>query len=376
MKTINTTYMKKNMILLAALVLVAACGTPDKKEQLAKLKQEHAALGDKIKSLETELGDSANATAGKQRVIAVTEIKSQLFTHYVDVQGNVDAEENVNVSARSAGTITRINVSVGQKVTKGQILATIDNAAMTAGMEELKTSLAFATEVFKKQEALYKKQIGTELQYLTAKNNKESLEKKMISMNEQLDMSYIKSPINGTVDAVDIKLGQNIAPGVPCIRVVNFSNLKLKANIAESQALKVKTGDKVIVRFPDINKEITSTLSYVSKVINPSSRSFEVETKLASNEEYRPNMVGILKIADYEKANAIVVPVNTLQSDAATKFLFVAETKGGKVYAKKTVVETGVTYSGQTEILKGLKEGDKVITVGFQDLNDGDEVKL
>jgi membrane fusion protein (multidrug efflux system) len=369
--------MKKNIVLAAILVMVAACGNPDKKAELDKLRQEYASLGEKIKSLEAELGDSALAGGtGKQRVVAVTEIKQQAFTHYIDVQGNIDAEENVSLSARTAGPVTKINVSVGQKVSKGQVLAEIDNAALAAGMEELKTSLSFATEVFKKQESLFKQQIGTEMQYLQAKNNKESLERKMASLNEQLDMSYIKSPINGVVDGIDIKLGQTIAPGVPCMRVVNLFNLKIKASIAESQAGKVKAGDNVLIRFPDINREISSRISYVSKVINPSSRTFDIEIKLPSSEEYHPNMVAVLKIADYEKAGTFIVPVNTVQHADGEKFVFISESREGKHIARKTVIETGRTYGGQAEVLSGLKENDKVITVGFQDLNDGDEIKL
>lgn len=372
----KNTAMKKSMILMAAVVLLAACGAPDKKAQLEKKKQEYAALGEEIKTLEAELGDSAVEKTGNQRIVAVTEMKSETFTHYVDVQGNIDAGENVNVSARSMGTIVKVNTSVGQKVSKGQILAEIDNAVLVAGIEELRVSLNFATEMFKKQESLYNRKIGTEIQYLTAKNNKESLEKRMASMQQQLEMTYIKSPINGTVDAVDIKVGSSVMPGLPCIRVVNFADMKLIASIAESQSGRVKAGDKVIIHFPDIDKDVTSKLTYVSRVINPSSRTFDVEAKLTSVDEYRPNMVGIMKIADYEKQNALVVPINAVQQSEEGSSVYVAETKDGKTVARKVIVKTGQTYGGRVEVLSGLKAGDKVITVGFQDLNDGDEIKL
>lgn len=361
---------------MAALVLISACGAPDKKAQLEKKKQEYAALGEEIKALEAELGDSATEKTGKQRMVATTEMQAQTFTHYIDLQGNIDAGENVNVTARTMGTIVRLNTSVGQKVSKGQILAEIDNAVLSAGVEEVRVQLNFANEVYRKQESLYKRNIGTEIQYLTAKNNKESLEKRMASMQQQLEMCYIKSPINGTVDAVDIKVGSSVAPGVPCIRVVNFSNMKLKANIAESQAGRVKAGDKVVIVFPDIHKEVSAKLTYVSRVIDPSSRTFQVEVMLNSSDDYRPNMVGILKIADYEKAKAFVVPVNAIQHGDEGNIVFVSEVKDGKTIARKTMIKTGMTYAGQTEVLEGLKEGDKVITVGFQDLNDGDEIKL
>ena len=190
-------------------------------------------------------------------------------------------------------------------------------------------------------------------------------------------MTRIKSPINGTVDAVDIKVGQAVMPGIPAIRVVNFSKLKVKGEVAETYVSKVKKGDAVVIYFPDINKEITSKVSYSAKVINTLNRTFTVEVDLDTKEaEYHPNMIAILKIVDYETPATFVAPINTIQNSQTEKFVFVAANENGKTVATKKTVTVGLTYNGKAEITSGLSKGDQLITTGYQDLNNGEEVKF
>lgn len=382
MQTIlNTLSIMRNFFLVIMVSFVlASCGGEnkgDKQAQLDALYKEQAAINDKIKALEKEIA-AGNGGKKTQRsyLVQLAEVQPVPFVHYLDIYGKIDAEENVVVTAQMPGTVTKINVKVGQRVSKGQILATLDDDAIASGIEELKTGLAFAKDMYEKQAKLWEQKIGTEIQYLSAKNQKEALEKKLITLQEQLDMTRIKAPIDGTVDELFLKVGQATAPGAPGIRVLNLSTLKAVAEVAESYASKVKTGNDVTVRFPDLQRDVNGKISYSSKNINALNRTFNVEVALSSDEDFHPNMLAILKIADYKKEAALVVPVNVVQNSEIGKYVMVAQQKNGKMIAQKRQVKTGQSYADKTEIVEGLQPGDKVIVTGFQDLNTGDLIKL
>jgi RND family efflux transporter MFP subunit len=307
----------------------------------------------------------------------VTPIANTSFDHYIDVQGRVDGDQNTTISARAMGPVIRVLVKTGDMVRTGQVLAELDAEIVKRQMDDLKLSLKFATEVYNKQKALWEKEVGTEIQYLTAKNNKESLEQKLNTLNENLDMYSIKSPINGSIDEVFAKIGQNIAPGMPCFRVVNFNNLKAKADVAETYASQIRVGNLVKLMFPDIeNKEVVSSISFTSRVINQMNRTFTIEATLPTGKDFIPNMICVFKVMDYQSKNALVVPVNTIQKTENNSYVVVAQIVNGKQAALKKEVKIGKIYQDKAEIISGLKAGDILITTGCQDLNDNDLIKF
>jgi len=367
--------MRTNLLLIAGLSFLIACSSSDidkKKGELDKLKKDAETLNAQISTLEAEIAATDTTRKEKVRLVVVEPIATTTFKSYVQVQGKVDADENVSLASETGGAVIRINVKVGDEVSMGKVLAETDNKVILQGIAELQNGLDLASIVFQKQKNLWDQKIGTEIQFLTAKNQKESLEKKMATLQQQLDMTRIKSPINGIVDEVDIKLGQVTAPGMPIIRVVNFNNLKVKGEVAETYATKIKSGDEVIILFPDVNDTIYSKVDFVSKVINPMTRTFSVQVNLDNKKEYHPNMVAILKIVNYSKEKSIVVPVNIIQKAEGGDFVIVAENNR----AKKTKVQTGRTYNGQAEVVNGLKEGDKLVIKGYQELNEGESIKF
>jgi RND family efflux transporter MFP subunit len=301
-------------------------------------------------------------------------VKPAIFKSYINVQGKVDADENVSLSSEMPGTITKINVKVGDRVTKGQVLAETDARAIQQSLSDLQTNLDLVNQLYEKQKGLWDQKIGTEVQFLQAKTNKESLEKKMGTLQEQVRMSKIISPIDGTVDAVDIKLGQMTAPGMPAIRVINFSNLKVKADLAESYAGRVHKGDEVIIRFPDTKDTIVTTVNYSARAISALNRTFNVEIVLDNKKEFHPNQIAILDINDYKSEKPVVaVPLNYLQKDLkGQNFVLVAE--GNK--AAKRNVTLGRQYNGMVEITAGLSDTDLLITSGYDGLSEGDAIKV
>jgi membrane fusion protein (multidrug efflux system) len=302
----NTISMKSNIysrIILAfalagLLVACSASSDKDKKAKLEKLKADQTSLAKQIKKLEEEIAkENPNAkTNVKSKEVAITALAPRKFDHYVQTQGSVESENNILVSARSMGVITQVFVTEGQQVSKGQVLAQIDNSVLSRNIESMKSQLELATSVYNRQKNLWDQKIGTEVQFLQAKTSKESLERQLESVQQQNDMFRIKSPINGTVDDVHVKVGENIAPGMPAVRVVNASDLKLVASVSEAYVTNIKKGNKVIVSIPELKKDIEARVSFVAKNIDALSRTFNVEVKLPSYPDLRPNMTATIKV--------------------------------------------------------------------------------
>lgn len=372
---------KKYAFLIASLTLVlAACGGGgDKAAKLQQLKQEKVKYNEdidkKIAALEKEVGVK-DSTAQKMKDVSITAVTDTLFEHFIDVQGSVDARENVNVSARVPGVITAIFVKEGQSVSQGQTLAQVDDQVLRSNIAELRTQMELANTLFEKQKNLWSQKIGSELQYLNAKNQKESLERKMATLQDQQSQTRIIAPISGTVDAVIAKVGDNTMPGSPAFRVVNANNLKVTANVAEAYAGLLKTGDAVILSFPDINREIRSNISFASRTIDPLSRTIKIEVPLKPDNVLRPNMIAHIRIVDYTAKNAVVIPVSVIQYTAGKPYVIVAQNANGKMVAQRKTIELGRTYNDKAEIKSGLTTGDQIITTGFQGLNDNDLIKL
>jgi RND family efflux transporter MFP subunit len=371
--------MRRTLLYITTIVLLASCGaskSDDPAAELASLKKERAKLDDKIKELEAEIAKNDTTAKSAAELVRVEEVSLQPFTHYIELQGRIDADENITVTPQMPGVIDKVYVSVGQHVSKGQLLAETDNEAMQKNIETYETQLLFAKDVYFKQKALWDQKIGSEVQYLSAKNNVETLEKSIAAAKEQLEMSKLISPINGIVDAVDIKVGQIAAPGYSGIRVVNMNSLKAKGEVSETYSAVVSQGDKAKIILPDLHKELDATVTFTSKVINTQTRTFTTEVKLASDPQLKPNMIAVMKIADYENPKAIVIDLNLIQKSSDANFIYVAATENGKQVAQRKYVTVGQIYNGMAEITSGLSAGDKIIVAGQQELTAGHEISF
>ena len=345
--------------------LLTGCGG-DSASKLEKLKSEQAALSKEIDALEKELAKkNPQEAVVRMKDIGVQEVTPRKFDYYIQTQGMVESEQNILVSAKAMGVISAVLVSEGQAVVKGQVLAKIDDAVTMSSIEEVKSSLQLATTVYDRQKSLWDQKIGTEIQFLQAKNN-----------NEQLDMYRIKSPINGTIDAVNVKIGESASPGIPAFRVINMADLKVKAKVSEAYVTNIKKGNLVKVSFSDQSQTIEARVSFVGRNIDPLSRSFPVEVELPHTVDLRPSMTAVLRIIFQSEPQALCVPINVVQEINGQKIVYVMETDGKQSVARRKVIEVGGIYDNLAEVKSGLKAGDKVITVGFQGLNDGEFVKI
>ncbi len=372
--------MMKKYLIAGLSIAVLSCGAPDKQKQLEELKAKQDKITQQIKEIENELsGTESYIPPDNSPQVVVSEIQPSEFKHFVEVQGRIDAEENTQVNAQTPGIVKAIYVKEGSNVSKGQVMADLDTQVLKKSMEEVQTQLDLANNLYEKQKNLWDKKIGTEVQYLTARSNKESLEQRLASMQEQIDLAKYVSPITGTVDNIPFKVGQMVSPGVPgtAIRVINLAKIKAVAEVSEAYAAVINMGNEVLINFPDYGKDIETKISFTSRYIDPTNRTFTVEARLdPSKIAYRANMIAKLRINDYTNPNALVVPVNLVQNSLNGHFVYVAEQKGEKNIAVRKTVKPGIAYNGMEEINEGLQPGDKIITTGYIDLKEGETVNF
>ena len=383
------------MMLLTAIVAFAACGGKDpvsiKRAELEKLKKDQATTTANIASLEAEIAklDPASVKAAQTKLVALAAVATENFTHYIDLQGKVEAVNISYVTPRNGGgQVKAVLVKKGDVVSKGQLLLQLDNViakqsvvAAEQGIQTLQTQLSFAKTIYQKYKTLWDQGIGTEVQLITAKNNVDNLESQIktteaqIKINkEQLGFSNVYADVSGVADEVNIRVGEfftGVAGVVPQIKIVNTDNLKITAQIPENYLNKVAVGSRLNVTLPDIHKTITANITVASKLIDAGSRSFYIEGKIPADKDFHPNQLALINIQDYSNPKAIAVPVNTLQNDEKGKYVMVAVKEGTKLVAKKKTVVAGELYGDKVEIVSGLATGDEVIVEGFQGLYDG-----
>lgn len=365
------------MIFLAALVISCAQeeGVEAKKTKLAELKDQVGTLNTEIKTLEMEISklDPEFANANKKSILITTAAaRKGEFTHFVEVTGSVLSKKNVSISAETAGRILEVPVMEGMRVSKGQILARIDAESIQRNIEEMENSLQLATTIFQKQERLWNQKIGTEIQYLEAKNRKEGLEKNLASMKTQLDKAYVRAPFNGTVETVQVRMGEGVQPGVPMFEFVGESDLYIQADVSESYVGVLGKGDTVNVVLPSLNKSITSRVSAIGGVINPNNRTFKVEVLIPNMPDVKPNMISILKIKDYQKQNSVLVPAHLILADTQGDYIFIVENQT----AQKKYIKRGLTANNETEILEGLTGSEILVDKGFREVGDNFSVNI
>ncbi|MDZ7604899.1 MAG: efflux RND transporter periplasmic adaptor subunit [Cyclobacteriaceae bacterium] len=374
-----------NYIILTLFIAgLAACQQDEsietKKEALKSKRQELQTIKEEITKLETEIS-SLDPEFGKQNrkatLITTLPVGQSKFEHFVEISGSVKSRRNVLISAENMGNIQTIAVKEGSEVARGQLLLSMDTELYQRGMEQLETEYALAKTMFEKQENLWKQNIGTEVQYLQAKNRKEGLERQIANIKTQIAKSQVRAPFDGTIEEVIVKVGEMATTGTPLIRIVNHREMYVKADLSEAYIGKFKKGDKLIISFPSAGQDIQSVISSVGQVIDENNRTFTIEANLPETAfKIKPNLIAVLKIKDFEVADAKVVPSKLIQKDNTGEFVFITTGDSTASVAKKVQISRGVTYKNQTLITEGLVGNELLVNEGFKDVTDGAKVKV
>lgn len=384
--------MKKILYISLLGLLITSCGGDSKtasvdkaieSKDLTTIKTTRAEIQKQYDAIAAELAklDLAIAeldTLKKSALVTTAIVNDTIFTHYIDIQGNVDTKQNLIIYPEYSGVLSQVYVKSGQKVNKGQILARIDDGGLGNQLAQMETQATLAKTTFERQKNLWDKKIGSEIQYLQAKTNYEAQMKAVAQMKAQLGKTIVKAPFSGVIDEVITEKGQVVGPGQQLMRIVNLSDMYVSANVPESFIGKIKNGAIVDVEVKSTGKTYKGKVRQIGNYINPNNRNFSIEVAVPNSDNLlRPNQVAVLKIEDYKKPNAILVPESIVTENAVgEKIIYTVDTSGKEPKAIKKTIIVGLTSGSNIEVKSGLNKGEQIIIEGARSVQNGDVVEI
>lgn len=386
--------MKRILSLFLLTLILVSCGDANKNQSVEdliasgnaeniqkrkdELVNEQQALAVKIKQLDDKL-QSLNPDRNIPLITAIT-AKSEMFNHFLELQGSVETKQNIVVTPEVGGIITRVYVKEGQNVSKGQLIATIDDGGLSQQKAQLEIQADLAKTTFERQKRLWEQKIGSEIQYLQTKSQYEGLQKSIAQINTQLAKNNVRAPFSGIIDDVITEQGNVAAPGqTPLVRLVNLSDMYIKTDVPESYITSITKGKTVEILFPVLGKTVTSEIRQSGNFINPANRTFDVEIAVPNKDRsIKPNLTARLKINDYTNPEAILIPQSVISENAeGQQYVYVLTDKNeDKATAKQIIIETGKTQGDYIEVLSGLENDMEIVDEGARSVKDGQPVKI
>ncbi len=378
--------MKYIILSISILFLIVGCQKPqeaalDLKGKKTLLKEQKLKLKELQHSIDTLMASIEKEEPSKEivkRTVSTIQLKSEEFKHYSEIQASVLSDDMVMASSETGGRITYLKAKEGQGVKKGQLIAKVDMESVTKQIDEINTSLGLAKDTYQRQNRLWEQNIGSEMQYLQAKNSVEQLEQRLETLNHQLTKANVYAPLSGVVDMVALNEGEMAAPGQPIVQILNTYKIKVVANLPENYLGKIKQGEKVEIYFPALDLTKSARVSLMGRSINPANRTFKVEMNMTNkNQQLKPNLLAVVKVNDFTAKDALVIPQELVQQEISGKeYVMVVEGKDGEKVAGKKYVEPGESYDGRVQVLDGLTTQDEIILVGARTVKAGDMVEI
>ena len=375
--------MKKITSILILSTILVACGSTEENQTVAELQQKKDSLisvydevAQQISVIDEQL--KALDTTISLPMVTVNKVSVKPFGHYVEIQGAVETGGNAALYPEANGIVTNIVAKEGQKINKGDVILRLDAGILESSLKEVETNYELAKEIFEKQQRLWKDKIGSEIDYLQAKTNKEALEQKQKTLMEQLDMYTIRAPFTGIVDEIIPKIGEAANPAMPVARVISFDDTYIEADVSEDYVTSIKQGTKVKVFFPSLNKEVDAEVNRAGNYINLNNRTFKIHVSLNNiGVDLQPNLLADIKVQDYYQDTAVVIPSKIIQQDRkGNEYIYIASKNGKKVIVTRAVLKTGYSYNNETIVLEGLKGGEEYIDKGARRVQPNDEVEI
>ena len=385
--------MKKIYPILVLSLLLVACGGSENNSvsqtiasgNLEAIRSMKTNLTNQLNGIETDLvaleAAIANLDTNENLPLVTTfEVQPQVFNHYLDLQGNVKTRENVLLYPEMAGTLLTVKVKKGARVSKGQILAVIDNGGMSNQLSQLKTQAALAQTTFERQATLWEQKIGSEIQYLQSKAQAEAQANAVLQLEKVLAKAQITAPFSGVIDQVLKDPGTVVSPGngSEVFRLINLSNMYIEVDVPEGYLGAVTKGKKAGVYFPVLQDSVSAVVRETGNYINPNNRSFSAEIAVENpNGQIKPNLNARVHINDYTNENALLIPQSVISENAAgEQYAYVAELNNGEAIAKRHIITTGKTQGDFVEITSGINAGDLIIKEGARSVKDAQAVKI
>jgi RND family efflux transporter MFP subunit len=346
-----------------------------KKSELDLSQQE---LTLQLKQLETKIKELDPQE--KVPLITTIEIKEILFKHHLELQGNVSTKQNLVIYPEYSGLLSKVYVKEGQKVSKGQTLAKIDDGGLSQQLAQIQIQADLAKTTFERQERLWNQKIGSEIQFLQTKSSYQAQQEAVNQLQQQIAKTIVRAPFSGTIDDVITEQGSVVAPGQsPLFRIVNLNDMYIETDVPESYITDVVKNKSVQVEFPMLGKIIDAKIRQAGNYINPANRTFKIEVAVPNTDQsIKPNLTAKLKINDYTNEKAILIPQSVISENAlGQQYVYTITDKiESKANAKRVIIETGKTQGDFIEVLSGLQSGHEIIDEGARSVKDGQEVKI
>lgn len=385
--------MKHILSIIALAFVLTSCGG-DKKQSvedviatnnLQKIRQKKNQLEEQQQSISADikqLDAKIKVLDPLEKIPLVTAfpIKEDVFTHFIELQGNVSTKQNLILYPEYSGVLTRVYVKEGQLVSKGQILAKIDDGGLSQQLAQLEIQADLAKTTFERQERLWNQKIGSEIQYLQTKSSYEAQARSVNQLKDQIEKTIVRAPFSGTIDDVITEQGSVVSPGQSQLfRIINLKDMYIETDVPERYVSSVTTGKEVLVEFPILGKTFHSKVRQAGNFINPANRTFKIEVGVPSYDgNIKPNLTAKLKINDYTNDKAVLIPQSIISENAeGNQYVYTIDNKdGNKANAKQVFIETGKTQGDFIEVLSGLKHNEEVIEEGARSVKDGQEIKI
>ncbi len=376
----------KNVIALLSLILFFTACKPEYPEDLAGKKSLLKEKKDALRLLETDITKLKDEIATldttkvnkQRRLVTLQKLEKKTFKRFADIQATVQSNDAVMASSETGGRIIQMTAVEGRSVNKGQLIAKVDMQTVDKQIAELEKGLELAADVFERQKRLWDQNIGSEIQFLKAKNDKERIEKSLESVRFQLTKANVYAPISGVIDQVFLKSGEMSGPGQPIVQIMDVRRVKVVASLPENYLGVIKRGDMVTINFPAIGEERKGKVSLIGRSINPGNRTFDVEVEMNNKGNVlKPNLLALMKINDYTLENAVTLPLEVILQEVSGKnYVYVKATGADGLVAKKVYVETGESFEGEIVISEGLDGTEEIVADGARSLTDNDLIKV
>lgn len=371
--------MKNSILITLTALILTACGGGELSDletlvaQKDSLNEVKVGLSEAIIALELQIKDLD--TTKKKALVSVENAQIENFKHFFQVYGTVQSDQNVQVYSELSGKIKDFKVEEGDRVSKGQVMVVVDVSVLQNQERELNTRLELAETTFQKQKRLWDQNIGSEMQYLQAKSNRDGIKSSLKTLQSQIAMGNIKAAFSGIVDETFIKEGEMAMPGMPLLRLVNLNEVFIKADVSENYLGRVKEGDKVVVSLPSVGVNLSSTIERTGQFINEANRTFKIKTTIKNTDQVlKPNMVALLEIEDFSADSSVVIPTSLLlQGAGGVQYVYVV---GNSSIVKKTPVTVGMTYKDKALITEGLIGNEVIVDKGARSIRDGEQVNI
>ncbi|SFZ90646.1 RND family efflux transporter, MFP subunit [Flaviramulus basaltis] len=386
--------MKYIYIILVTTLLLTSCGGDKKQtveaviatENLEKIRAKRSEvvakqqeIAEQLKQLDHKI--SVLDTTKKVPLITTFTAKHEVFNHYLELQGNVSTKNVLVIYPEYNGVLTKVYVKEGQKVSKGQLLAKIDDGGLSQQLAQLKIQSDLAKTTFDRQERLWSQKIGSEIQYLQAKSNYEAQEQAVNQLQQQVGKTLVRAPFSGTIDDIITEQGSVVGAGQSqLMRIVNLDDMYIETDVPENYISNVTENKNVIVEIPVLGKTLDAKIRQAGNFINPANRTFKIEVAVPNKDKnIKPNLTAKLKINDYTNEEALLIPQSIISENAeGEQYIYVVKNKdsNNEGLAERIIIETGKTQGDVIEVLNGIEDGSEIVQEGARSVKDGQTVKV